>query len=161
MIKDDIKQFKLTNDDEIICEILNWDDEEGSVLIRSALRIINMEDYGRGMRFFAFRPWVLFQDDPAEVSILNAGHIIAEATPSKNVLKHYYNSLDEIRKTLKNKSKKKDIPLEDVASKLDEMDEEDFERYMDSLADEENLDNLDSDMPENVIQFKVPPKTVH
>ena len=55
-----IKQFKLTNDDEIICEVLQWDDEENrAVIIRAVMRIINIEDYHRGLRFFAFRPWIL------------------------------------------------------------------------------------------------------
>lgn len=158
MTKEDIKQFKLTNDDEILCEVLNWDDDEGSVLIRGALRIINIEDYGRGMRFYAFRPWVLFQDDPSEISIINTSHIIAEASPSKEILKHYGNTLKEIRKQTKAQKSKKDIPLEQVAAKMDEMDEEDFERYMDTLVGASDVD--DSDMPSNVIRFK-PPKTFH
>ena len=42
----DIKQFKLTNDDEIICEVIQWDEPENSaMLIRAAMRIVLIEDF--------------------------------------------------------------------------------------------------------------------
>jgi len=158
MTKNDIKQFKLTNDDEIICEVLHWDDDEGTIIIRGALRIINVEDFSRGARFYAFRPWMVFQDNPEELSTINPGHIIAECTPSAEILKHYASSLLQIKEQLRTKKKKKDVPLEDVVSKMDEMDEEEFEQYMDMMLSE--IDNDDSDMPENVIKFK-PKNTLH
>jgi len=158
MTKNDIKQFKLTNDDEIICEVLHWDDDEGTIIIRGALRIINVEDFSRGARFYAFRPWMVFQDNPEELSTINPGHIIAECTPSAEILKHYASSLLQIKEQLRTKKKKKDVPLEDVVSKMDEMDEEEFEQYMDMMLSE--IDTNDSDMPENVIKFK-PKNTVH
>ena len=158
MTKNDIKQFKLTNDDEIICEVLHWDDDEGTIIIRGALRIINVEDFSRGARFYAFRPWMVFQDNPEELSTINPGHIIAECTPSAEILKHYASSLLQIKEQLRTKRKKKDVPLEDVVSKMDEMDEEEFEQYMDMMLSE--IDNDDSDMPENVIKFR-PKNTLH
>jgi len=158
MTKNDIKQFKLTNDDEIICEVLHWDDDEGTIIIRGALRIINVEDFSRGARFYAFRPWMVFQDNPEELSTINPGHIIAECTPSAEILKHYASSLLQIKEQLRTKRKKKDVPLEDVVSKMDEMDEEEFEQYMDMMLSE--IDTNDSDMPENVIKFK-PKNTLH
>ena len=108
MTKNDIKQFKLTNDDEIICEVLHWDDDEGTIIIRGALRIINVEDFSRGARFYAFRPWMVFQDNPEELSTINPGHIIAECTPSAEILKHYASSLLQIKEQLRTKKKKKD-----------------------------------------------------
>jgi len=53
-----IKQFKLTNNEEVICEVVEWDtnDEVGDILVKKALRIIGVEDYQKGWRFFAFRP---------------------------------------------------------------------------------------------------------
>jgi len=158
MTKNDIKQFKLTNDDEIICEVLHWDDDEGTIIIRGALRIINVEDFSRGARFYAFRPWMVFQDNPEELSTINPGHIIAECAPSAEILKHYASSLLQIKEQLRTKKKKKDVPLEDVVSKMDEMDEEEFEQYMDMMLSE--IDTNDSDMPENVIKFK-PKNTLH
>ena len=85
-----IKQFKLTNNDEIICQVVEWDtgDESGDVLIKKALKVVSVEDYQRGWRFFAFRPWMSFQDDPESMQTLNSSHIIVTTIPSKNILKH-------------------------------------------------------------------------
>jgi len=160
----DIKQFKLTNDDEILCEVIHWDDDEGTVIIKGAVRIINIEDFSRGVRFYSFKPWIMFQDDPNEVSLLNVGHIIVEATPTKEVLKHYHKTLKEIRKQLDERTKKRSFPLEKVAGKMDEMSEEEFESYMDDLVTEEYDDDyqmLDSDSPANVIKFKPKGGTFH
>ena len=78
-MKPTFRQFKLTNSDEIICEIVQWDNEEdASIVIRGALRLITMEDYEKGIRLFAFRPWMGFADNPETLQTLNAAHIIAE-----------------------------------------------------------------------------------
>ena len=60
-----VKQFKLTNNDEIVCEVHQWNDSESDdIIIKKALKIVSIEDYSRGIRFFALRPWMSFQDDP-------------------------------------------------------------------------------------------------
>ena len=86
-----IKQFKLTNNEEIICEVMEWDtgEDTGDILVKKALRVIAIEDYQKGWRFFAFRPWMAFQDDPSSLQTLNSSHIIVTSNPSPNILKHY------------------------------------------------------------------------
>ena len=45
----DIKQFKLTNDEEIVCEVVEWPSEqEPSMVIRKAMKVISMENYREG-----------------------------------------------------------------------------------------------------------------
>lgn len=74
-----VKQFKLTNDEEIICEVIQWDDpENAAMVVRGAMRIVLIEDFKRGVRFYAFRPWMGFIDDPSVLQSLNAAHIIGE-----------------------------------------------------------------------------------
>ena len=158
-----IKQFKLTNDDEIICEVLQWDSEESSdMIIRGTLRIINVEDFTKGVRFYAFRPWMIFSEDPESLHTLNSAHIIAETNPSKELLNHYAQSLSEIVKQLKSKRRKKAMSLDDVAAKIDELDEDEFDRYLEEAL--EDMDDPldfggDSDKGSNVVEFK--PKNYH
>ena len=158
-----IKQFKLTNDDEIICEVLQWDNEESSdMIIRGTLRIINVEDFTKGVRFYAFRPWMIFSEDPESLHTLNSAHIIAETNPSKELLNHYAQSLSEIVKQLKSKRRKKAMSLDDVAAKIDELDEDEFDRYLEEAL--EDMDDPldfggDSDKGSNVVEFK--PKNYH
>ena len=50
MTDTNIKHFKLVNDDEIICEVLEWPDgDDASMIVRSCLRIVLMEDFQKGV----------------------------------------------------------------------------------------------------------------
>lgn len=156
----DIKQFKLTNDDEIICEVLQWDDSENlDMIIRGAMRIIAVEDYERGVRFYAFRPWMGFNDDPEVLHALNAAHIISSITPSGEAIDHYSQTL----KKLKGALAKKNMPLDDISKNAEEMDDAEFDAFLARyIKDREG--GSDSAEPSkkvtNVIKFK-PKGTVH
>lgn len=158
---ENLKQFKLSNDDEIICEVVQWNDEDNdAIIVRGVLRVINVEDFAKSIRFYAFRPWMMFNEDPHELHTMNASHIIAEVNPSQEICKHYVSTLAEVAKQVKLKKKKLSMPLDDVASKMESMDEDEFEAYLEDLAKDIDLSTDDSDMPENVIKFK-PRSTVH
>lgn len=155
---ENLKQFKLTNDDEIICEVVQWnDDESDAIVVRGVLRVIHVEDYAKSVRFYAFRPWMMFHDNLEELHTMNASHIIAEVNPSEEITKHYFSTMRQLDKQIK--SKKQSLPLDDVAAKMDEMDEDEFENYIQQMLSEVQEENSDSDMPMNVVKFK--PKTVH
>jgi len=144
-----IKHFKLANNDEIICEVLEWNSEnDAALVIRSCLKIIQLEDFQRGVRFYAFRPWLSFNDDPAEIHVINSDHIIAQSNPSNELLDHYAKTIVSINKSLNDR--KIDIPLDEMADRLESMSEEGFENYMESLTKKYNDD--DSNF-ENVIRF--------
>ena len=160
-----IKQFKLTNNDEIICEVVEWDtgDESGDVLIKKALKVVSVEDYQRGWRFFAFRPWMSFQDDPESMQTLNSSHIIVTTNPSKNILKHYKRCLNSITKESKNSGMGKKIyaNLDEIQNELrdltdDEMDDFLIRKY--GAVEEDYVS--DSDDSNKIIKFK-PKSTFH
>ena len=159
---ENLKQFKLSNDDEIICEVVQWNDEDNdAIIVRGVLRVINVEDFAKSIRFYAFRPWMMFNDDLQELHTMNANHIIAEVNPSNEICKHYLSTLAEVAKRIKSKKKSKSMPLDDVAAKMDSMNEDDFEEYLMNLGDEDVIeDSPDSDMPSNVIKFN-PNSTIH
>jgi len=131
-----VKQFKLTNNDEIVCEVASWNDEEtDEIIIKKALKIVSIEDYTRGIRFFALRPWISFQDNPDELQSLNASHIIVTSTPTKSVLKYYNTCITAIKQDLK----KPGVPRKGVWANLDEVNHETRD-----LTDEELDDYLTS-----------------
>lgn len=151
----EIKQFKLTNDDEIICEVVEWDDDDSSsIIVRRALKIINVEDFAKGVRFFAFRPWMLFNDNPDELQTINSGHIIGEMNPADKVIHKYMTSV----LALSNDVNKKDFPLDEVAKAAEVLDEDEFDEYMHSLSLDEEITYDDSDGPfsdgDNIVKFK-------
>ena len=150
-----IKQFKLTNDDEIICEVLEWDtDENAAMVMRAPLRIIQGVDAERGIRFFAFRPWMGFAEDPELLHTVNASHIIGEVTPSDTLLRHYGAT---IKKMLKYQAMKKtDFDMDE----LSEMDEDELEDYIQHHLNQ-NKEEPEEDLGENVVKFRKPKDTMH
>jgi hypothetical protein len=160
-----VKQFKLTNNDEIVCEVASWNDEEtDEIVIKKALKIVSVEDYTRGIRFFALRPWISFQDNPDELQSLNASHIIVTSTPTSSVLKYYNTCINAIKQDLK----KPGVPRKGVWANLDEVNHEtrdltddELDDYLTSkygsMIDDEWSNDSDS---AKIIKFK-PKDTMH
>ena len=59
----DVRQFKLANGEEILCEVVQWSEhmEEIEILTRKAMRLI-MQENGDGFKYYAFRPWMVYQE---------------------------------------------------------------------------------------------------
>ena len=158
-----IKQFKLTNNEEIICEVLETETaDNAAILVRGALRVMESQDFERGIRFFGFRPWMSFNDDPKILQTINSGHIMAEITPEERLIKIYVDTIKEID-AIKTKRKKLNINVNDLHSAMDNMTDEEFDNYIDSHTVNDIYDpdvfSKDSEHS-NVIHFK-PKNTVH
>lgn len=155
-----IRQFKLTNNDEVICEVLEWDSaDNAAILVKGALRILNFDDFSKGVRLFAFRPWMGMQDDPDIFLTINAAHIVGEVSPSESIVKHYSKTVSAIKKMIEEKK----YPNLDMDKVLEEIPEdatdEEFDEILEDIIREENGPSFDSSEG-NVIKFK-PKGTVH
>ncbi len=159
-----LKQFKLTNNDEIICEVVEDTENDEAIVVRKALKINSAEDFENNIRYYSFRPWVSFQDDPAELSVLNVGHIIGESLPSHTLVVHYAAAVREVELAKKDK---REFNLDDIVEKMSEMDEDELEDFIEERLKDDALKRnrdaqftADSDQP-NVIHFKPPKDTMH
>ena len=158
-MKGEFKQFKLTNGDEMICELISIDDDESSdrdVIVRRAMKIVVTDDLEENVRYYTLKPWISFQDDTSDLIALNSVHIVGESTPSETVMYHYATALADADKY--NKVRKAGMSLKDIEDKLKELTEEEMDAFL-SEKYKEILAN-DSDKDGNVIQFK-PKGTVH
>ena len=84
----EIRQFKLVDGSEIVCEVLEWnDDESEEIVIRNALIIQYMIKDDN--RLCSMRPLMLLQVQHNMVSVLNAGHITIDAHPAQETIDNY------------------------------------------------------------------------
>ena len=82
----DIRQFKLTNGEEILCEVIQWqEEEEVEILIRKAMRLI-MTENEEGVKYYAFRPWMVYQEGSEDIIIINSTHIVGLGYPTNSLL---------------------------------------------------------------------------
>lgn len=159
-----LKQFKLTNDDEVICEVVEVDveaeDESGGIVIRKALKIDVSEDYENEFRYYSFKPLIAFQDRIEELIVMNVGHIICETLPSRTLAIHYARAIKELEKT---QDLKKDMDIEKWLDEIDGLEENELNIWvknkLEELREEDNNDIIDSDSP-NIIQFN-PRGSIH
>ena len=158
-----IKQFKLTNNEEIVCEVAQWHDEvSDEIIIKKALKVVGIEDYQRGIRYFALRPWMSFQEDPNELHSLNASHIIVTSTPNKMMMKHYDICLKAIEKNMdaaEHRRKKVWANIDEVNEETRDLTDEELELWLDEKYGDHSTPTIDSS-ENNVIKFK-PKGTLH
>jgi len=156
-----LKQFKLTNDDEIVCEVVEAPNEDtGDIIIRKVLKIFSAEDYDNNVRYYSFKPWISFQDDIDNLSVLNIGHIIGETNPSKTLTLHYSGAIKEVVKSQKGK---KEMSLDEILIDTADMSQEEIQAYLSERFSEDDDDliaRVDSDEP-NIIHFRPPTDTKH
>ena len=152
----DYKQFKLTNGDEMICELVANGDEDSTadVIIRRAMKIVTTDDLEENIRYYTLKPWMSFQDDTTDLVALNSVHIVGESTPSETVMLHYAAALADADKY--NKVKKTGLTLQEIQEKMQELTEEEMNVFLQAKYDEIADDSAIS----NIIQFK-PKGTVH
>ena len=156
MIKENIRHFKLTTNEEIICEVVQWDTNETSgILIRKVMKLCDTYNISSGYKFFSFRPWLSFADDPNILQTVNSDHIIGETTPSDDLIKLYEKSIIKMNKFLKEKSK--DLGPIDL-EKYDHLTDEELHEVLETKRLKEQQDDEDSDEPTNILQF---PKIFH
>jgi hypothetical protein len=148
------KQFKLTNGDEMVCEMVdNGSDEVADVIIRRALKIVITDDLEENTRYYTLKPWISFQDDSTDLIALNSVHIIGEATPSDTIMRHYAAALADVDKY--NKVKDAGLTLQEIQEKMKDLTEEEMDAFLDQKYNElnERMNALDSSEP-NIIQFR-------
>lgn len=147
-----LKQYKLTTNDEIICELVE-ETQEGLV-IRKALRVIATDDYDTNIRYYQFRPWISFQDDFDDLSILRTSHIVGETTPSNVLVTHFTSAVKEVDDTMKFN---KEFDIEELINGLEDFNEEEVEALIKQKMLEKEFMRDSSDS--NIIHFK--PGTKH
>lgn len=153
------KQFKLTNGDEMVCELISNDPESdgtADVIIRRAMKIVVTDDLEENIRYYTLKPWISFQDDTKDLIALNSVHIVGESTPSETMMIHYATALADADKY--NKVRKAGMTLKDIEEKLKELTEEEMDAFLTKKYKE--ILAGDSDTNDNVIQFK-PKDTMH
>jgi hypothetical protein len=130
-----IKQFKLSSGEEIVCEVVEWaNEDEPDLVVRNSFKLLAYTNPSTSTKYYTFAPWMIFQDQQDMLQIINSVHIIAEANPSAKLLEQYFiavNNENENEQAVKDK-------LDEYLAKLRAL-----------LGEQENEN--DSDDPNNKI----------
>ena len=86
------KHLKLISGEEIICEVVYWPDEktdDQTMVIRSAEELAMHEDIEEAVRFYTFRPYMMYIHDKEQLITLNGNNITSITTPHPTMIKQY------------------------------------------------------------------------
>jgi len=157
------KQLKLSNTEEIICEILETEDDGyNEVVVKNCLKVMAAEDYENNVRYYSFRPWIAFQDDLELLSTIKLQHIVAESNPSPALLKHYKHALSEVTEGT---ALRRELNLDEFMLENSDLSADEIEDYIEEKMMEKNENERfqqfeqDSATP-NIINFK-PKGSIH
>lgn len=154
-----LKQLKLTNNEEVVCEIVETLEDQGCIVVKKVLRILAADDFEDNIRYYSFRPWNSFQDNVDEISVLNLSHIITETIPSKALKLHYVGAWKELAAQAE---VKKELNIDELLVEGAGLDDDEVADLIERKLKEKEAGvsiQYDSDEP-NIIHFK-PTDTKH
>lgn len=133
-------QFKLSNGDELIAQIIDRTEDDTNIVVRNAMKIVTLENPESGYRYYSFRPWMVYQDDPTMMQLINQTHIVGEAMPNVLLLEQYNKAVELEEVSSKERKEEVDRKLKDIEDSIRKALEE-----MDGAKDH----LVDSDEPPN------------
>ena len=124
------RQLKLTGGDEIICEVIDETDYE--IVIRYAALIVAAEDFTQRVRYYTFRPYMMYQELPDQHILLNPDHIACISVPHEYIISQWQNHIKQsARKIPSMKDLMEESP--NPAYKEDDITEEDRKEIRDMI----------------------------
>ena len=141
----EIRQFKLANDDEIMCEVVEYHEEDDAIVIRKTMKMVQVDNMANGTRYYAFRPFMLYQMTPESFQIINCEHIIAEANPDQELILEFFKAIEAAM----------DTDDGDQSENIDDMKEK-YNAYV-----KNQISKLDSDAASNIIKLNFDKNKIH
>ena len=87
---DDIRQLKLSTGEEVICQILDWaDEQEGDIVVRNVYEVNCKDDDMRGYRYYNLKPWMTMQEGDDVFITLNIMHVVGQGKPDLKMMNQY------------------------------------------------------------------------
>ena len=147
----EIRQFKLANNDEIMCEVVEYHEDDDAIVVRKTMKMVQMDNMANGTRYYAFRPFMMYQLTKEAFQIVNCEHIIAEANPNQDLILEYFKAIET---ALDEEGGPKEN-LDDMREKYNKYVQQQVQQQTEMLAD------LDSGSGSNIIKFTLDKSKMH
>lgn len=132
------KQFKMSNGDEVIGEVLGQEDED--MIARHCLRLFKVETDPQTI-YYTFRPWMILKEDTKEPVQINAYHIVGMCHPSEEMLDQYKYALKKLKEQIQERKVLSfDEAYNNLSSLWDKAEDDQIDEY--GEYDEDNVVSL-------------------
>ena len=128
-----------------MCEVVEYHEEDDAIVIRKSMKMVQVDNMANGTRYYAFRPFMLYQMTPESFQIINCEHIIAEANPDQELILEFFKALEVAM----------DTDDGDQSENIDDMKEK-YNAYV-----KNQISKLDSDAASNIIRLNFDKNKMH
>jgi hypothetical protein len=130
-----------------MCEVVEYHEDDDAIVIRKTMKMVQMDNMANGTRYYAFRPFMMYQLTKEAFQIVNCEHIIAEANPNQELILEYFKAIE--------------TSLDEEGEKKENMDDmrDRYNTYVKQQS--EMLSELDSESGSNVIKFTIDKNKMH
>lgn len=81
MYSKEIYQFKFSDGQEVLCEVMEWPDKDDKDIIARNSMSILMGETSESERIYMFRPWIHYLEGDMEYTSINPSHIVSPKSP--------------------------------------------------------------------------------
>ena len=130
------KQLKMSNGDEVICEIVDQEDDD--IIARYCLRLFKVE-VDPQTTYYTFRPWMILKEDTKEPIQINAFHIVGMCHPASEMLSQYKYALKKLKEQ---KEERQVLSLDEAYDNLSKLWDKEDDDQIDEYGEEDNVISL-------------------
>lgn len=92
----ELRQFKTTSGEEVICEVMQWaEGYESEVLVKNAMKLV-LQEPSDGVKYYSFRPWMVYQEHPDDIIVLNMNNVVGIGFPPETLLEQYFSAVADM-----------------------------------------------------------------
>lgn len=167
-MKQSTMHFKMTNGEEVICQVIDWaEDTEDDYIVKNALNVVQTTISEKHTRYM-FKPWFTMAEKSDQYICISKDHIVACTLPNDTLFTEYRRAINQMISS----SKKRPTPtLDSISSEelfLREKNEydqvqkeileliEEMERRSNEEIEIEELSGDSSGPSNNIIKFPGP-----
>ena len=159
----ELRQFKLTNGDEILCEVVQWHNEdELELVVKKAMKLQYGNNKDGDIRYYAFRPWMVYGESPDELVILNGNHVVGICEPSAPLVYQWKEAVEDMSnlhdERMKEHAQTIDESKQSMTDRMKEFMKKATEEEKKALEEIENSTDSDGG---NILMFDPSKRTLH
>lgn len=93
-----LQQYRMVSGEEVICEVVDWENDDDNVLVRNAMVIEINWDLERDEKIYLFKPWFLYIEREEEVIVVDSKKIMANCAPNELLAIQYLSAVDDAKR---------------------------------------------------------------
>lgn len=157
----EVRQFKLASGEEIVCEIIQWHNEdELEIVVRKTMQLV-VTEVASGMKYYSFRPWMVYQENSEDFIVLNGNHVVGIGYPNDMLINQFNEAVTEMHNQHIQREKEFASERGDEYQDVEKINKMTKAVMKEAKKIEEYLGQISGDSDSNILIFDPSKRTLH